>query len=70
MVEAAWWAADASDLVRQLDTGAGGLDPAEAAQRSAGKPQRARAGSAWRLLLAQFASPPGRPEREAPALVD
>ncbi len=57
MVEAAWWAADASDLVRQLDTGGGGLDPAEAARRSAGKPQRARAGSAWRLLLAQFASP-------------
>jgi len=57
MVEAAWWAADSSDLLRQLGTSADGLDPAEAARRNQGRPPVARRGQAWRLLLGQFTSP-------------
>ncbi|MCB2065836.1 MAG: magnesium-translocating P-type ATPase [Erythrobacter sp.] len=52
-----WWSRTAETLLRELDSGQGGLSGEQAAQRMIAHPARARDRSALHLLAAQFATP-------------
>src|SRR6186997_2132427 len=56
-LDQAWWASDGEVLLRQLNSGTGGLGTTQADQRLSGQASARSGHATWRLFASQFTSP-------------